>query len=120
MLLHTHDSLQLAVAEQVCAKLQGRTIRLASMSEHSPCAAGYLLCPQCGVFFGGVRGLRTHQQIKHAQEYGDAAEVVQSTARELVDYRPLRLTASAADLHADLGTALPRAGMPLRLALTAH
>lgn len=46
--------------------------------------AGMLLCPACGQFYGGERGLRTHQQAKHATDYGVAKEVVETAKQQLI------------------------------------
>jgi hypothetical protein len=46
--------------------------------------AGFLLCPQCNTFFGGNRGLRTHQQMKHGQHYCNALQAVHAAQRQLI------------------------------------
>lgn len=43
-----------------------------------------LLCPTCGQFYGGERGLRTHQQVKHASDYGVAKDVVETAKQQLI------------------------------------
>ncbi|KAK3265768.1 hypothetical protein CYMTET_25576 [Cymbomonas tetramitiformis] len=45
---------------------------------------GQLLCPTCGQFYAGTRGLRDHQQIKHLQSYGSAKAVEAESRRQLV------------------------------------
>ena len=68
--------------------------------------AGYLLCPQCGEFYGGDRGLRTHQQIKHAQHYAVAMEAVQAAKQQVIAWTP----PLAALLPSAGGEGAPQAG----------
>jgi hypothetical protein len=60
------------------------TCALNTLPRSQPCNAGMLLCPACGRFYGGERGLRTHQQVKHASDYGAAKEVVESAKQQLI------------------------------------
>lgn len=47
-------------------------------------AAGLLLCRQCGFWFGGYRGLRTHLQVAHVAGYEASREQADDTRRALV------------------------------------
>ena len=53
-----------------------------------------LLCPACGGFYGGERGLRIHQQAKHATDYGVAKDVVETAKQQLI-VRPPHLLREA-------------------------
>lgn len=79
------------------------------------CGAGFLLCPQCGNFYGGERGLRTHQQVKHAQHYGAAVEAVRGAKQQIIAYAPLRV---AQWRDADEGGAPERTAGALRAGLS--
>jgi hypothetical protein len=62
-----------------------------------------LLCPACGNFYGGERGLRTHQQIKHESSYGVAKDVVHTAQQQLIVHPhvsgPTALVAQASGAH---------------------
>ena len=47
-------------------------------------AAGLLLCRQCGHWYGGLRGLRTHLQVAHVAGYESSRLQAEDTQRALI------------------------------------
>jgi hypothetical protein len=69
---------------------------------------GYLFCKWCGAFFGGERGLRTHQHIFHKRSYEEAKAVTTSAKRQITLVTPMYVGHHPA-VH--LQTALVEPGM---------
>lgn len=75
---------------------------------------GQLLCPDCGQFFVGERGLQDHQRKKHCKAVTEALDVVHWSRLQLVPLRtpvtPPPTPSKGTRVHLDEGLRLAAAG----------